>query len=641
MKKQSFKVYIATKDWKYKQETYSLTDVDAELYSSAVRDFETSQAYVNNKFLYIWKYAMKAYHMSTEDRKRYIKDWQSNVSFGLVRWLIDVFISTLTERPIAFSVQGITPKGMENASKIRYALASNADATNLHVEVKHAMKEALITGTFAFAIWMLPDADEITYVDYSDDNGEPTATEAKYTNMAGGCPYAKAIDVWKIFPDPYNNQLLRHVTERDVTDLSGFIERFGSFIASENNKSPMKHVIEYLSLKKNRNGADLRDYGRIKEQIWQQINHRLSIEDAFNDGMNINTTKWANVFAAESDNEDVISGLIEYHLYATKTHMVLRANWYPVYIGKNPYGFIPYELCSTTDVKENIGCEGTAYLAEWMNKIMDSFGNNYLDSVKAVASPTLVARKWLFVDEESIENAAPWSVIWSESEVGDAAIRPLDRGSVQDYGIMWLVESRSSKLTGISEYNQGGSTKERTATGALAVTQSSQKRLAPFLDSLVKCMSGIAQKWLLLMIEYWVEARWVAVTGDEAGMKLKNKDLIGGVNVTLQMDSMFSAIKDFEYKKLLEVFTQTRGTGVTRDPEIIREIFKSQWLDPDRFIMPDAPDVIPQEVLGWATPPWMPEEVTPEMSPEQIVWQDIQQAVTPQVNLGNEWQWQP
>jgi hypothetical protein len=73
-------------------------------------------------------------------------------------------------------------------------------------------------------------------------------------------------------------------------------------------------------------------------------------------------------------------------------------------------------------------------------------------------------------------------------------------------------------------------------------------------------MSGIAQKWLLLMIQYWVEERWMAVTGDENGMKLKNKDLIGGVNITLQMDSMFSAIKDFEYKKLLEVFTQTRGT---------------------------------------------------------------------------------
>ncbi len=60
---------------------------------------------------------------------------------------------------------------------------------------------------------------------------------------------------------------------------------------------------------------------------------------------------------------------------------------------------------------------------------------------------------------------------------------------------------------------------------------------------------------------------------------------------------MFSAIKDFEYKKLLEVYMQTRGTGTTKDPEIIREIFKSQGLDADRFVMEDAPDVTPQEVL--------------------------------------------
>lgn len=174
--------------------------------------------------------------------------------------MIDVFISTLTERPIAFSVQGITPKGMENASNIRYALAANADATNLHIEVKHAMRDALITGTLAFAIGMLPDADEISYIEFIENDGNPLPIEGKYTNIAGGCPYARAIDVWKVFPDPYNNTLLRFVTERDVTDLSGFIERFGSFISSEENESPLKDIIEYLPLKKNQNGSDLRDY---------------------------------------------------------------------------------------------------------------------------------------------------------------------------------------------------------------------------------------------------------------------------------------------------------------------------------------------------------------------------------------------
>lgn len=51
------------------------------MFTQFERNYDMSQAYVNNKFMYIWKYAMKAYHMSMEDRKRYIKDWQSNVSF--------------------------------------------------------------------------------------------------------------------------------------------------------------------------------------------------------------------------------------------------------------------------------------------------------------------------------------------------------------------------------------------------------------------------------------------------------------------------------------------------------------------------------------------------------------------------------
>lgn len=29
------------------------------------------------------------------------------------------------------------------------------------------------------------------------------------------------------------------------------------------------------------------------------------------------------------------------------------------------------------------------------------------------------------------------------------------------------------------------------------------------------------------MIKYWIEKKWVAVIGDDAGMELKNKDLIG------------------------------------------------------------------------------------------------------------------
>lgn len=58
---------------------------------------------------------------------------------------------------------------------------------------------------------------------------------------------------------------------------------------------------------------------------------------------------------------------------------------------------------------------------------MNSFMNNYLDSVKVVASPSYVVRKGLFLDEEELENQAPGTILYSESEIGDQAIRRLDK----------------------------------------------------------------------------------------------------------------------------------------------------------------------------------------------------------------------
>lgn len=71
----------------------------------AVKRYETSKSWIHKKYVYIWMFAHKSYSLSTEDRAKYINTWQSNVAFGLIRSFIDVFVSTLTERPINFRVQ--------------------------------------------------------------------------------------------------------------------------------------------------------------------------------------------------------------------------------------------------------------------------------------------------------------------------------------------------------------------------------------------------------------------------------------------------------------------------------------------------------------------------------------------------------
>ena len=106
--------------------------------------------------------------------------------------------------------------------------------------------------------------------------------EANYENEIGDFPFARSLDVFNIFPDVYNG-VLRHVTERKVTSLDGFLTTFKVLIDDPLNTSPIKDIAPLLLAKKNQNGADFRDFGIIRDQVHQQINYRFAQENAFHD----------------------------------------------------------------------------------------------------------------------------------------------------------------------------------------------------------------------------------------------------------------------------------------------------------------------------------------------------------------------
>lgn len=206
----------------------------------------------------------------------------------------------------------------------------------------------------------------------------------------------------------------------------------------------------------------------------------------------------------------------------------------------------------------------------------------------------------------------------------------MDKGTITDYNILDITLKIASQLTGISEYNLGISARERTATGALATTGASQRRLSPYLESYLSVISRIANMWLILMRQYWTEEKFLVVTGSTEGKLLKNRDLVGATAITLNLDSMFSAIQDFAYKKLLEVYTQTRGTGLINEDEVIREIFKLQGYDTKRFVPPTAPQVTPPTDMQ---PLPIANTDSPEFTDAQLTGQDIQSMSNPQINL--------
>lgn len=188
------------------------------------------------------------------------------------------------------------------------------------------------------------------------------------------------------------------------------------------------------------------------------------------------------------------------------------------------------------------------------------------------------------------------------------------------------------QLIGVSEYNSGIAARERTATGSLAVTQSSQKRLSPFLESFVSVISQIAHMKLKMMRMFWTEDMYKSVadiTDEDLSDGIEtfsNKDLIGVVNISLELDGMFSAIEDMKSRKLLELFNQTAGRNLIRENELMREIVRSFGLSVERLVPEDAPEVTTEPVA-----PLAPEAATPAIENGR----DIASLVSPQPNFGN------
>lgn len=93
---------------------------------------------------------------------------------------------------------------------------------------------------------------------------------------------------------------------------------------------------------------------------------------------------------------------------------------------------------------------------------------------------------------------------------------------------------------------------------------------------------------------------------------------------------MQSAIDEFGYKKLTEVWNQMQGRGLINEDEVARQIFKSQGFDPNRFVPTQAPQIS-------ASPDGLPPpELTPSSGNDAVdMGQTIAATTTPQVNLGN------
>lgn len=127
------------------------------------------------------------------------------------------------------------------------------------------------------------------------------------------------------------------------------MDDFGSLINSPFNKSPFKDPEFLKNLPINKHASDFTDYGSITSEVYQQKNSDFQSQDSYR----VTGTALNNIPASSSTTQDqdvdVTDGLIEFLYYTSESQIVLHANGYPVYIGKNIFGFVPYVIQSATD----------------------------------------------------------------------------------------------------------------------------------------------------------------------------------------------------------------------------------------------------------------------------------------------------
>jgi len=629
------KIYQYIKEQWAQPVTVTITDSTLTSYIDEANDnYAISKGVIDYELIHVWNWSLRAYHMGVKDReiKANLKQWQSNIAFWLIRSFIDVFISTLTEKPVAYAVKWLTEDGITNAPDILHMLATSADVTGFQNEARIAMNEALKVDVFSFEVGILPEAKQYTYtvIEKGEDWLEKPV-EYTYTNEVWSLPFAKYVPAFELFPDPSSNNP-SYVTRRALASSKNISKMFTELINSKENKSPLKDMLPYIVL--NENGADKNSYDTARSSVHRDYNLKFRKTD-----LNLTQSINGNVKDDSSNtvsNSDIQKNLIEYKYYTTDEKIVLHLNNYPVYIWPNPFEFIPFEIMSASDPQYILDCEGVPYKLAGLSETFDSFLNNYIDSARSIAAPTFIALKNSFLDEESLKSGTPWQVLFAETEAGANAIRRLEKGTVSDFNLIDIIIKIASQITGISEYNLGWSTKERTATGALATTQASLKRLSPFLVSFITIMSKISQKQLKLARQFMPDETYFAASGQnpwQEARRLSKKNIAGAVDVSLQIDSMQSAIDEFGYKKLTEVWNQMAGRWLLKENEVAREIFKSQWYDPNRFVPSDAPNIT-------TSPDGFPPPLLASLqNPEAIVWQELAAAANSQIDLGNEWEW--
>ena len=124
---------------------------------------------------------------------------------------------------------------------------------------------------------------------------------------------------------------------------------------------------------------------------------------------------------------------------------------------------------------------------------------------------------------------------------------------------------------------------------------------------------------------------------------IKKTELTGWVNISLEAEGIFWTNEELKHKKLIELYNTLAPSGFFESPDMAKEIMKTAWYSPSRFITEPwewpKPDNADKIAAGNAQTnlPWK----NASEDDANALWDALWAASTPNTNLGNWGQWNP
>jgi len=598
--------------------------------------YKLSKRYIVDNWYFTWRDCVKQYLMDKTDRYYSMKDKSaSNFCVGTVRKNVDALASTVTETKIQLSTAPANDEAYGKEIIVDRLLNYIADQNRSHYVFQSGLRRGLTEWTFAFRQTMGTKWQEISTIQFVNGHAQVVKIQTEKSNI----PMTEACDIFSLFPDPYNGNL-RYVTERKSVSPKSFFDAFLTLIKSPLNQSPLKDDKFLSLLPVNPNGSDFSDYGNVRNQIFMERNKRYEADDQLMkySGSQIEFSGSSNINTYDELSE-VVENMIEYKITWYSDRCVLLANNYPVYVGANPYEFIPYVIVPATDS----GCR----FGEWLPVMIWPLGeaddvifNNLIDGVRATMNPTFLVQRQLLIDEKSIGNnmgTAGWVVFvdWPN------AIQRLDKGGVSENGALWLLTGQVQTLSGVSDANLWAKTGERTATWAQERVSSDNRRMVPYVQRFAMAVSEVSRQWLLLCQKFWKEGETISYLGEDGVLLFEQiksrKDIAGAFIVSTDIDGFARTASGNRYSKMLAAIQTLWPTGVIDPFQLGLAAAKELGLPSNVIKQPPVPQAPMPPEWQPPLPPEIPQPSQPDMTNDQ---QTLMMENSDQVNLGNWNTWQ-